>query len=195
MAAADTPVTHLLPRHGLTPTAARACERAARRPVRDTRRRGVEHAVVLDSVTGEQIGPERTGDSTSVDISPQLAAIQPGQLAVVLHTHPRSSSFSPDDGVVLAGVLALSAMVAVGLNGSWYVLSPSTAGTFLRGRQGAFLVYGAFRQAEAQLKPSFDDRVAHGDLEIDQARRELTHAIWENIAARLGLRYDRLQPS
>jgi hypothetical protein len=86
-----------LRRHGISGAVAAALWTTARDVRSRTRRRGIEHAVTLDADTGQPVGPVLTGTASSTDLTPHLLALQPNHEYLQLQTHPRSTSFSPDD--------------------------------------------------------------------------------------------------
>ena len=57
------------------------------------------------------------------DVSSHIRQFQPDREYVLLHTHPNSTSFSNRDVRLLAEHQVIRAMVAVGLDGTWYVMS------------------------------------------------------------------------
>jgi hypothetical protein len=153
--------------------------RAAHHLSSETRRRGLERAQTFDTATGEAIGVPLTGSATGTDISRHILAFQPGCTYVSLHTHPNSTSFSDSDVQVLAGHAALISMIAVGVDGTWFVMS---------------------RDGEASVTVA---RTITTDYLIElsrlrQARVPLTecpHLIMEHIVARHGWLYDRVTGS
>ena len=165
-----------LRRHGISGTVAAALWTTARDPVRRTRRRGIEHAVTLDAESGQPIGPMLTGTATATDVSRHILAFRPGHGYVVLHTHPRSTSFSPEDVLLLADHLSIRAIIAVGIDGAWHVLS---------------------RLADTNLGDPF---TLVGDARRERLRleregvppAEWSHLAAERIASRYGLVYDRV---
>jgi len=70
---------------------------AARRLVRDTARRGVEHAMTFDADSGQTIGSTISGPVWGASIEPHLRLLRPGREYVTIHTHPGSTSFSDID--------------------------------------------------------------------------------------------------
>jgi hypothetical protein len=60
-----------------------------------------------------------TGSATATDLSPHILAFQADHEYVVLHTHPRNTSFSQYDVLILAENPAIRAMVAVDVDGTY----------------------------------------------------------------------------
>jgi len=165
-----------LVRHGVSRTVAATLWTAAADLRRRTRRRGIEHAVTLDIADGRPVGRMLTGDASRTDLTPHLLAFQSGQGYVQLHTHPSSPSFSALDARVLADHPAIRTMIAVGADGTWYVVS---------------------RQPDSDI----GDRHALYDAFLNELIRlqnagalvsEISHLVMEHVAARHGLRYDRV---
>lgn len=165
-----------LHRHGLSRAVSAALWTAAQDLRRRTRRRGIEHAVTLHAETAQPVGPMLTGTPTSTDLSPHLRAMQTDHTYVVLHTHPRSTSFSDLDIRILSDHERIRVMIAVGSDGTWHILS---------------------RQ--------YNSEVAHNrTVEIDFLRTlaappraeippaEQIHVAMEQVAARHGWMYDRV---
>ena len=107
-----------LRRHGISGAVAAELWRSARTLRSNTRRRGIEHAVTLEAVTGQPVGGMRTGTETNTDLTRHIQAFESGRAYVSLHTHPKSTSFSNSDVRLLAEQSAIAAMVAVGVDGT-----------------------------------------------------------------------------
>ncbi|MCC7368945.1 MAG: hypothetical protein IT306_11010 [Chloroflexi bacterium] len=174
--AARADVLTALRQHGLAGVVAAALWSAARDLRQRTRRRGIEHAITLDIETAQAVSPMLTGTPTSTDLSPHLRVMQAGRTYVVLHTHPRSTSFSDLDIRILSDHERIRVMIAVGSDGTWHILS---------------------RQ--------YDPEVAHNrTVEIDFLRTlaapvdasvppaERIHGAMEKAAVRHGWQYDRV---
>ena len=167
-------VTTMLRRHGLSSNAATAVWIVGQRLVRDTRRRRLEHGVMLDALTGEQVGPIITGTNDRLDASRQLAAARRGAAHVHLHTHPASSGFSDLDAAFLIAWPEIGVIVVAALDGRWYVMSK------LESVANWIDVVSEFRRELADLL---------ADAGVPVVERP--HVIWSRVAGRLGLRYDR----
>jgi len=106
-----------------------------------------------------------------------------------VHTHPASSSFSPEDAKLLIEEAVLAVVAAVGADGTWYVLSlePATSPppvAAMRRRYAATV---------KSLLPVYQGIVALGLTTAGPAWRTLSNETWEAIAPPLGLRYDRVE--
>lgn len=165
-----------LRRHGISGMVSAALWKASLDLVRRTRRRGVEHAATLDTSDGLPVGPMLTGTASATDVSRHLLAFQPGHEYVQLHTHPRSTSFSSQDLLLLASHPLLCASVVVGVDGTWYVLSGTPGARSIDPRQ-----------------PFDDYQIAYRDLEGRQiASAERPHTVMQQVSGHHGFRYDRV---
>lgn len=173
-------VLDTLQRHGVSRAVAAELWRLARSLRSDTKRRKREYAVTLDSATGQTLKPTPLpGSPTSTDLTRHIQAFEPERTYVSLHTHPNSTSFSNSDVRVLGEHAAVDAMVAVGVDGTWHVMSRSGEAsiTFARMVEGDYLTeLNRLRQAG-----------------VDVAERP--HLVMGHIVARHGWRYDRVAGS
>lgn len=148
---------------------------------------------MLDAETGAVVGAELSGTERGVDIRPHLEVLPKGRRYVQVHTHPRSTAFPDVDAVLLVQHAGLDVMLVIGLDGTWYVLSKHPEDPPPATRQAAEQVYAAFWAEIGQLVPGFECQPRASSLPADEARKQLTHALWERVAGRHGLRYDRFQ--
>jgi hypothetical protein len=148
-----------------------------------------ELAVLVDAETGEELGPAVTGSTDRLELGPLLRRIAPGRRYVCVHTHPESSSFSPYDVALLLRFPAIQVVTAVGVDGSWYVVSLEPD----QPMPAVNAMAAAVQAARDELAPRFEALVQTGALTRQAARRELSHLIWQRVAPPLGLRYDRVE--
>jgi hypothetical protein len=106
-----------------------------------------------------------------------------------MHTHPGSSSFSTQDGIILIDQSALSSTLAIGANGTWYLLSKLPGVEPAESRELTF-VYAIERE---RVRPAYVRRAVQGQL-TPAGQMEYIDEIWRNIASLLMLRYDRVDP-
>jgi hypothetical protein len=165
-----------LRRHGITGTVAAVLWTAARDLRPRARRRGIEHAVTLEAFDGRPVARMLTGDASRTDLTPHLLVLQRDHEYIQMHTHLRSPSFSALDVRVLSDHAAIRTMIAVGADGTWYLMS---------------------RQVEVSL----GDRHALYDEFLDELIRlqrariagtEISHRAVEHVAAQHGLLHDRV---
>lgn len=95
-----------------------------------------------------------------------------------LHTHPSNGSFSDADIRVLLSNRELRAVIAVGIDGRWHIMSRSAD----RAPADPWDASGQFALHLRQL------------LKVEAIPMvEMPHAAWSSIAYGLGLRYDRVE--
>jgi len=166
--------------HGLSALAAASLWRIARVLLLNSRRRGREYSAMVDAESGVQVGPTLSGQAHQVDIRTHIAARRPGREYGHLHTHPSSGAFSDGDVRVLLSNSELRAIVAVGLDGRWYLMSRSR------------------EMSPADLWEASDQFATYFRRMLNDATMPMTeipHAVWSSIANDLGLRYDRIEGS
>ena len=168
-------VIRVLREHGLTGAAAAEAWTTARELVRDTRRRGIEHAATLDADDGRPIGPVLTGSTSSTDLTPHIERFARGRRYVQIHTHPRSTSFSNLDLLILGSHPSVRAMAVVGVDGAWHVVSRLVETRMENSRA----LFDGFLQELTRLTREH----------VPEAERP--HAAMLRVAARHNLRYDR----
>ena len=117
-----------------------------------------------------------TGTETATNLSPHILSFQPDREYVVIHTHPRNTSFSQYDVLIFAEYPTIRVMVGVGVDGIWHLLS---------------------RMPDAAItdpRAVFDDCVnERRRLASEQtAVAEISHLATEYVAGRHGLRYDQV---
>ena len=95
---------------------------------------------------------------------------------VQLHTHPSSPSFSALDIRVVADHHAIRTTIAVGADGTWYVVSRQLETEML----DRHALYDAFFETLIRLQ------------DAGTPSHELSHLVMEHVVARHGLRYDRV---
>ena len=178
-----------LRRHRMSLATIRTVARLGHELRERTEQAGREFAALVEAGSGRQIGTILGGETTSADIELHLDAMRPDRPYVHLHTHPTSSSFSDLDASMLLTHAPLRAIVAIGGDGTWYVLSKSP------GRRPASPARGmlAYREALYALLPKYQRLVQSGQLDDAAAWRQHTHEAWEQVAPALGLRYDRFE--
>ena len=166
-------------------------EALGRQLQQQTEREGTESAAIVDLRSGARIGDVVGGVSNRVNISGHLGAMQAGHEYVHLHTHPASTSFSDQDGGMLAAHAGLHLLAVIGLDGTWYLLGkrrdtePAMAGDVLC----------AFRDEVLLLRPQYRVLVRSNAMTTEQAWRAMIDEVWQRVAAKLGLQYRRVDVS
>jgi proteasome lid subunit RPN8/RPN11 len=155
-----------------------------------TRRRATEFAALLDASTGSPVGSVLGGVADEVDIRPHLRALRAGRSYVQVHSHPASTAFSDADALMLVRYPSVHLSCVVGLDGTWYVLGRER-GSSLPDPSALYSVYHAAMNSKVGR---YRHLARSGRLTPREADRALSHAVWEQIAPGLGLRYDRVEP-
>lgn len=170
-------VVRILRAHGLSGAASAQLWQLSRRMRSATRRRGLEHAAMVDAETGDLVGSIITGQEDAVDLYPHLSMLAPAHCYAQFHAHPGSTSFSDVDAFAFLSWDRITAIVVVGVDGTWYALS-----RFPGGVASPVAVADAFLIELDRTRASFSD----------VSLRERTHRVWSRIARDLGPRYDRV---
>lgn len=169
-------VVDALRNHGVSGAAAARAWDEARRLIAATRRRSIEHAMMFDAETGDPVGGSLTGTRSSTDLRAHIARFQAGREYFQIHTHPGSTSFSPNDVLVLATQPAIRAMAVVGVDRTWHIVS------YLVERPPA---------SRRDVVDAFIEELARLEAEGVEFERRPHKAMLE-VAARHGVRYDRI---
>jgi hypothetical protein len=150
--------------------------------------RGAEIAATFHAQSGAMIGELISGGGSEVDIEPHLNAMLSGSTYVSVHTHRASTSFSDADALVLAVNRLVTCVVAIGTDGTWYLLSkvPDLA------HPEPADVVREFTAAAVALSQRHLQMVRLGRRSPEEALREFSHEVWLLTAPRLGLLYDRI---
>lgn len=164
--------------HGLSGLAAASLWTIARELVRDTRRRSREYSAMVDAESGAEEGPRLSGEAHQIDILSQRNARRPGREYGHIHTHPSNGAFSAADARVLLSNREIRAIIAVGSDARWRMMSRNT---------GVAVAdpWAVSDQFVIELRRLMSDDC----MSIADA----PHAIWSTISERLGLRYSRIE--
>jgi hypothetical protein len=149
----------------------------------------IEHAALIDALTGEQVGNVLAGSEDRLDLRPHLDLLQPGRRYVHVHTHPAGSSFSDLDLTVLLAYVEIRTLVVVAQDGAWYFLSK------VRGQPSADPGTGGalWNTCFALMAQPHHALIARGILSHDEALRDEVHETMIRLAPEIGLRYDWLE--
>lgn len=148
---------------------------------------GLEYAFSLDILTGGMVGSICHGTAAEVDITEQIAAMHDSGRFVSLHTHAGSTAFSDSDADLLLSNRPIVTIVAVGVDGSWHLLSKLPGAAVAEAKVGV----AALQRSVARLSPAYLALAESGAVTHEEALRQMLHTIWQLIARPLGLRYDR----
>lgn len=143
----------------------------------------VETTVVWDAAGRELL--RKSGDAFSVGFDAAQQALLKD--AIVTHTHPVVTSFSPGDINIL---LDHDAAVVRAVDAVYDYEVQRPAGGWRPGEVGA--VRGAIEEAEAALWGDWMDRLLRGQITQAEFDAGLYHAIWERVATSTRLGYERV---
>jgi hypothetical protein len=179
--------------HGWSLGAASQVEGASEEIRQLTLRHGVEYAAMVEAASGARLGRYLRGTKYEVNCAEHLQEMKPGRGYILMHTHPSSCSFSEQDATLLYSFRGpganIQSVYVVGADGARYVISRSP------GREVAepATIRSAFWAEIHRLQPKHESKIRTREMTSGQAWKAHTHEAWTNIAARLGLRYDRLE--
>lgn len=135
--------------------------------------------------------PDLSGDSSSVVFPPELVRFLeklPAKSVDCVHNHPRSSSFSPEDLIVMRNFESIDKMLVVGHNGVKYKISIGTGDRPYRAE-----IRAIYEQIKWEYKGFYERMTAAGFSEqtIWQA---ISHKITTRMAEKYGWEYERTKP-
>jgi hypothetical protein len=182
-------IVTLLRSHALAARTARTVARIGEAIRQEMGSADIELASLIDDSTGEQVGDILSGEPNQIHLPSQILALRPGRRYAHVHTHPGSGSFSDFDFTLLLGNPPIRTIVAVGRDRTWYFLSK------LRGQPTADpeVVFDAWGSEFLIRYNQYDAAIRSGIMLEHDALGLLTHEISIALAARWGLRYDRLE--
>lgn len=135
--------------------------------------------------------PDLSGDSSSVVFPPELVRFLeklPAKSVDCVHNHPRSSSFSSEDLIVMRNFESIDKMFVVGHNGIKYKISIGTGDRPYRAE-----IRAIYEQIKWEYKGFYERMTAAGFSEqtIWQA---ISHKITTRMAEKYGWEYERTKP-
>lgn len=135
--------------------------------------------------------PDLSGDSSSVVFPPELVRFLeklPAKSVDCVHNHPRSSSFSPEDLIVMRNFECIDKMFVIGHNGIKYKISIGTGARPYRAE-----IRAIYEQIKWEYKGFYERMTAAGFSEqaIWQA---ISHKITTRMAEKYGWEYERTKP-
>ena len=165
-------------------------ENAYQKALAHGKRTGTEGLFWRDK-KGDVAYPDLSGDSSSVVFPPELVRFLeklPAKSVDCVHNHPRSSSFSPDDLIVMCDFESIDKMLVVGHNGIKYKVSIGTGD-----RPYPAEIKAIYEQVKWEYKGFYERMTAAGFSEqaIWQA---ISHKITIRMAEKYGWEYERTKP-
>lgn len=185
----ESAYVRLAQEHGISQDAAESIERIGADLRQRTLDRGIEFAAMVDVRTGETLGRILDGEKSSVVLKEHIDQMDPNKNYVQIHTHPRSSSFSDMDVMLLHHNEGLHAMAVFGADGRSYLISKQLQDVI----DDVYEIREAYEKERDALFPKYQQEVSAGNMTQDEAWKEHSHEIWVNIAERLGFKYSRLK--
>jgi hypothetical protein len=117
--AARNDVRDILHLHGIDGNLAAQIWNVVQELIRNTRRRRkgrhLERAAMLDASDGLAVGPPITGTEFATNVSAHIQRFRHGRAYIQIHTHPNSTSFSPEDVLFLATQPQVRISIVVGV--------------------------------------------------------------------------------
>lgn len=165
-------------------------ENAYQKALSHGKRTGTEGLFWRDK-KGDVAYPDLSGDSSSVVFPPELVRFLeklPAKSVDCVHNHPRSSSFSPDDLIVMCDFESIDKMLVIGHNGIKYKVSIGAGD-----RPYPAEIKAIYEQVKWEYKGFYERMTAAGFSEqaIWQA---ISHKITTRMAEKYGWEYERTKP-
>lgn len=165
-------------------------ENAYQKALSHGKRTGTEGLFWRDK-KGNVAYPDLSGDSSSVVLPPELVRFlekRPAKSVDCVHNHPRSSSFSSDDLIVMRNFESIDKMLVIGHNGIKYKISVGTGERPYRAE-----IRAIYEQIKWEYKGFYERMTAAGFSEqaIWQA---ISHKITTRMAEKYGWEYERTKP-
>lgn len=165
-------------------------ENAYQKALSHGKRTGTEGLFWRDK-KGNVAYPDLSGDSSSVVFPPELVRFlekRPAKSVDCVHNHPRSSSFSSDDLIVVRNFESIDKMLVIGHNGIKYKISIGTGERPYRAE-----IRAIYEQIKWEYKGFYERMTAAGFSEqaIWQA---ISHKITTRMAEKYGWEYERTKP-
>jgi hypothetical protein len=146
----------------------------------------------IDAKTGKQVYNKVTGSINQVRFPPDLIdwlKRAPDRSIWSIHNHPKSSSFSDADITVAAAYRALAGVTVIGHDETRYFVSV---------KPGAVVdphkIEKDWGAARAKYRSHYVNLVFSGKMTPDEAWKEHSHRIMEDVAQANGLEYRRWLP-
>nr|DAS16806.1 MAG TPA: minor capsid protein [Caudoviricetes sp.] len=165
-------------------------ENAYQKALSHGKRTGTEGLFWRDK-KGNVAYPDLSGDSSSIVFPPELVRFlekRPAKSVDCVHNHPRSSSFSSDDLIVMRNFESIDKMLVIGHNGIKYKISIGTGERPYRAE-----IRAIYEQIKWEYKGFYERMTAAGFSEqaIWQA---ISHKITTRMAEKYGWEYERTKP-
>ena len=165
-------------------------ENAYQKALSHGKRTGTEGLFWRDK-KGNVAYPDLSGDSSSVVFPPELVRFlekRPAKSVDCVHNHPRSSSFSSDDLIVMRNFESIDKMLVIGHNGIKYKISIGTGERPYRAE-----IRAIYEQIKWEYKGFYERMTAAGFSE-QAMLQAISHKITTRMAEKYGWEYERTKP-
>lgn len=135
--------------------------------------------------------PDLSGDSSSVVFPSELVRFlekRPAKSVDCVHNHPRSSSFSSDDLIVMRNFESIDKMLVIGHNGIKYKISIGTGERPYRAE-----IRAIYEQIKWEYK-GFCERMTAAGFSEQAIWQAISHKITTRMAEKYGWEYERTKP-
>ena len=135
--------------------------------------------------------PDLSGDSSSVVFPSELVRFlekRPAKSVDCVHNHPRSSSFSSDDLIVMRNFESIDKMLVIGHNGIKYKISIGTGERPYRAE-----IRAIYEQIKWEYK-GFCERMTAAGFSEQAIWQAVSHKITTRMAEKYGWEYERTKP-
>ena len=165
-------------------------ENAYQKALSHGKRTGTEGLFWRDK-KGNVAYPDLSGDSSSVVFPPELVRFlekRPAKSVDCVHNHPRSSSFSSDDLIVMRNFESIDKMFVIGHNGIKYKISIGTGERPYRAE-----IRAIYEQIKWEYK-GFCERMTAAGFSEQAIWQAISHKITTRMAEKYGWEYERTKP-
>lgn len=165
-------------------------ENAYQKALAHGKRTGTEGLFWRDK-KGNVAYPDLSGDSSSVVFPPELVRFlekRPAKSVDCVHNHPRSSSFSSDDLIVMRNFESIDKMLVIGHNGIKYKISIGTGERPYRAE-----IRAIYEQIKWEYK-GFCERMTAAGFSEQAIWQAISHKITTRMAEKYGWEYERTKP-
>lgn len=174
---------------GITEKAKESLDKACNKLLQHGLDNGTEALISLNKISGENLSKMITGNKNSVSFNQELVSellLAPKNSIIMVHNHPSSSSFSPDDIRSLLKFDSVSDIIVVGHDKTMYSLNLS---------KGAIIDYDILKEDFYRLKKEkmkkYLEKVQSGKLTKQQAWYEHSNEILNDLSEFYKWKYRR----
>lgn len=144
--------------------------------------------LLLVNLNGEQVFERLDGTNNRVELTPEFVEFLENskkESLLLIHNHPKSSSFSDADMCVLNRFGSIKEITAYGHDGTIYKLS--TNGNYISGID----VKAEYRHFASKYRDKYMEKIINGLMTEDEAWKEMSNEMIEAMAKSHGWTYTR----